>query len=112
VNTLDDEKYSYRWGGTHPWEGLDYAFALNDTDTLYFLSDGEPSINRNGGRWRATDFNATVKHYSNLNKTRSTELKVNTISLGLQSNWMESLSSNTAGNYLQIDKDYLTASKN
>ena len=112
VNTLDDEQYSYRWGGTHPWEGLDYAFGLDDTDTLYFLSDGEPSINRNGGRWRTSDFNATVQHYSNLNKTRSTELKVNTISLGLQSNWMESLSSNTAGNYLQIDKNYLTASKN
>ena len=112
VNTLDDEKYSYRWGGTHPWEGLDYAFALDDTDTLYFLSDGEPSINRNGGRWRTSDFDGTVQHYSNLNKTRSIELKVNTISLGLQSNWMESLSSNTAGNYLQIDKDYLTASNN
>ena len=33
VNTLDDEQYSYRWGGTHPWEGLDYAFGLDDTDS-------------------------------------------------------------------------------
>ena len=112
VNTLDDERYSYRWGGTHPWEGLDYAFGLNDTDTLYFLSDGEPTINRNGGRWNTSDFQTTVSHYSDKNKTRPTELKVNTISLGLQSSWMESLSTNTAGNYLQIDKDYLTASNN
>ena len=46
VNTLDDG-YAYRWGGTQPWEGLDEAFADAETDTLYFLSDGEPNNNRN-----------------------------------------------------------------
>ena len=112
VNTLDDEELSYRWGGTQPWEGLNHAFNLDQTDTLYFLSDGEPSINRHGGRWNNSDEDDTIDYYSKLNSNRSTSLKVNTISLGLQSTWMESLSTKTSGNYLQIDKDYISAQSN
>ncbi len=109
VNTLDNEEEVYRWGGTNPWDGLDKVFELSGTDTLYFLSDGEPSSNRVGGRWQARDFASTVDYYSNLNNSRATALKVNTISLGLESEWMESLSTRTTGNYLQIDKDYIAA---
>ena len=112
VNTLDDEELSYRWGGTQPWKGLNHAFNLDQTDTLYFLSDGEPSINRHGGRWNNSDEDDTISYYSKLNSNRSTSLKVNTISLGLQSTWMESLSTKTSGNYLQIDKDYISAQNN
>ena len=109
VNTLDDG-YPYRWGGTDPWEGLDEAFADDDTDTVYFLSDGEPSYDRNRGRWTTADHASTSGHYAGLNNNREIKLKVNTISLGLQSNWMQSLAGKTTGDYLHIDKKYVLSS--
>ena len=106
VNTLDDG-YAYRWGGTDPWVGLDEAFADNNTDTLYFLSDGEPNYDRTRGRWTTADHTSTASHYSALNNGRGTALKVNTIALGLQSNWMQTLAGKTTGDYLHIDKKYV-----
>ena len=111
INTLDDG-LAYRWGGTAPWDGLDEAFADNDTDTLYFLSDGEPNYDRNRGRWTTADHTTAPDYYSELNKKRNTELKVNTIALGLKSNWMQNLADKTSGDYLHIDKKYvMSASK-
>ena len=109
VNTLDDG-YATRWGGTQPWEGLDEAFADAETDTLYFLSDGEPNNNRNGIRWKSTDQVSTPDYYAKLNDGRELGLKVNTIALGSKSNWMESLSERTTGDYLFIDKKYVISS--
>ena len=103
VNTLDDGRAD-RWGGTRPWEGLDEAFADDETDTLYFLSDGEPEQDRNGGSWNALDQRSTPNHYANLNKRREISLKVNTIALGNKSKWMKKLSKNTTGDYLFINK--------
>ena len=108
VNSLDNSRPN-KWGGTYPWEGLDASFKDNETDTLYFLSDGEPSRDRMGGSWRANDHDPTVTHYSNLNNKREQVLKTNTIALGLESPWMEKLSTKTKGDHLQIDKDYVTA---
>ena len=111
VNTLDDG-YPYRWGGTAPWEGLDEAFADHNTDTLYFLSDGEPNYDRNRGRWTTADHDTTANYYSGLNNNREIGLKVNSTALGLQSNWMQSLAGKTTGDYLHIDKKYvMSASK-
>ena len=62
-----------------------------------------------GGRWQANDHDPTVTHYSNLNNEREQVLKTNTIALGLESPWMEKLSTKTKGDHLQIDKDYVTA---
>ncbi|QNI57606.1 von Willebrand factor A-like domain-containing protein [Synechococcus sp. BIOS-U3-1] len=109
VNTLDDG-YAYRWGGTDPWEGLNEAFADNNTDTLYFLSDGEPNYDRNRGRWTTADHSSTSGHYAGLNNNREISLKVNTVALGLQSNWMQSLAGKTTGDYLYIDKKYVLSS--
>jgi len=109
VNTLDDG-YAYRWGGTQPWEGLDEAFADGETDTLYFLSDGEPNNNRNGGRWNSSDHTSTPSHYVNLNSNREISLKVNTIALGSKSDWMQTLASRTTGDYLFIDKNFVMSS--
>ena len=109
VNTLDDG-YAYRWGGTDPWEGLDEAFADSNTDTLYFLSDGEPNYDRNRGRWTTADHASTSGHYAGLNNNRKISLKVNTVALGLQSNWMQSLAGKTTGDYLYIDKKYVLSS--
>ncbi len=108
VNSLDDSRPT-KWGGTYPWEGLDASFKDNETDTLYFLSDGEPSADRMGGSWQANDHDPTVTHYSNLNNEREQVLKTNTTALGLESPWMEKLSTQTKGDHLQIDKDYVTA---
>jgi len=112
VNSLDDEKRPSRWGKTKPWEGLDFAFSLENNDTLYFLSDGIPSQNQDGDRWSDENYDTTIQHYSNLNSNRTKPLKVNTISVQLHSDWMEDLSSNTSGNYLQIDDDSVAASAN
>ncbi len=111
VNTLDDG-HAFRWGGTDPWGGLDEAFADNKPDTLYFLSDGEPNYDRTRGRWTTADHTSTSGYYADLNNNRETALKVNTIALGLQSNWMQTLAGKTTGDYLYIDKKYvLSASK-
>ena len=109
MNTLDDG-YAYRWGGTQPWEGLDEAFADGETDTLYFLSDGEPNNNRNGGRWNTSDHTSTPNYYVNLNSNRDISLKVNTIALGSKSDWMQTLASRTTGDYLFIDKKFVMSS--
>ena len=106
VNTFDDGP-PYYWGGTAPWEGLEESFADKNTDTLYFLSDGEPNYDRNRGRWSAEDHAPTVRYYSSLNNKREVGLKANTTSLGLQSNWMQSLAEKTTGDYLHIDKKYV-----
>ncbi len=102
VNSLDNDPPS-EWGGTYPWEGLDASFEDDETDTLYFLSDGQPNKDRIGSSWEADDHDPTVNHYSNLNNTREQVLKINTIALGLESPWMEELSTNTNGDHLQID---------
>lgn len=109
INTLDDG-YAYQWGGTQPWEGLDEAFADGETDTLYFLSDGEPNNNRNGGSWNTSDHTSTPNYYVNLNSNRNISLKVNTIALGSKSDWMQLLASRTTGDYLFIDKKFVMSS--
>ena len=106
VNTFDDGKVT-SWGSTQPWSGLEEAFNDLETDTLYFLSDGEPNNNRNGGTWKSSDHSSSANYYINLNHNRSKPLKVNTIALGLKSSWMESLAANTGGDYIFIDKKYL-----
>lgn len=109
VNTLDDG-YAYRWGGTQPWDGLDEAFADNETDTLYFLSDGEPNRDRNGGRWSTADHTSTPAYYVDVNSNRKISLKVNTIALGSKSDWMQTLANRTTGDYLFIDKKFVLSS--
>ena len=108
VQSLDNAQPT-KWGGTYPWQGLDAAFEDNETDTLYFLSDGEPNKDRLGGNWGSNDYEPTANHYSNFNNTRTRALKTNTISLGLESPWMEKLSTQTTGDHLKVDKAYVTS---
>ena len=88
---------------------MDEAFSDESADTLYFLSDGEPNHDRNGGRWTASDQRSIPEYYADLNSRRDVSLQVNTIALGLRSSWMQSLASRTTGDYLQIDKTYVTS---
>ena len=106
VNTLDDGSPE-KWGGTQPWEGLDEAFSDQKTNTLYFLSDGQPNNNRNGGNWSLSDNASTSAYYVSLNSDRETNLKVNTITLGIESEWMQKLASHTTGEHLFIDKEHV-----
>ena len=106
VNTLDDS-YPGDWGGTKPWTAIQAAFNDQEVDTLYLLSDGQPNNDRWGGSWSSKDYNKTAEYYAAQNNYRDIELKVNTISLGLSSPWMEILSELTSGNYNQIDQQSL-----
>ena len=112
VNQLDNNRVTH-WGGTDPWKAIEKAFDDSETDTLYFMSDGKPSIDRVGGKWSNEDHQSTAEYYSNKNKNRTYNgnerpLIVNSTSLGLESPWLEELSERTQGYYNQIDKDSLT----
>ena len=106
VNTLDDGNPT-KWGGTQPWEGLDEAFADEKTNTLYFLSDGQPNTNRNGGNWTSSDNSRAASYYIDLNNGRETTLKVNTVTLGIKSKWMKKLANQTTGEHLFINKKHV-----
>ena len=107
INSLDDGNVLH-WGATYPWDGLDESLADKEADTLYFLTDGEPSSSRRGGRWTSQDRQQTVDHYSTLNRKRDRKLAINSTAFGLSSEWMQNLSSQNDGAYLMINKDYVT----
>ena len=107
VNSLNDGTVT-RWGGTIPWDGLDAALKDPETETLYFLSDGEPNTNHQGREWANDRFISTVDHYISKNNQRSKKITINTTALGIKSNWMEDLANRSTGDYLMIDKTYST----
>ena len=95
------------WGGTMPWKTLDAAFNDNLTDTIYFLSDGNPNKDQNNGTWRSNDYEEVAEYYENLNAERVNKgekpIKLNSTSVGLDSEWMQILSSRTSGEYIKVD---------
>lgn len=105
VNSLDDNQNPGKWGGTNPWEGLEFAFNLGDIDTLYFLSDGLPNYNHEGMSWSGSNEDDAVQYYVDMNSDRDAPLKVNTVSIDLQTNWMQSLSGGTDGSYLHVSNE-------
>ena len=109
INSLNNGNVR-RWGRTEPWKGLDKAFADNHSDTLYFLSDGEPTTSRNGRRWGKKDYLKTVSYYTRLNQKRDQKISINTTALGINSKWMNDLSDQNSGSHLMIDKDYISTS--
>ena len=116
VNTLDDGEVTI-WGGTDPWEVLSSSFDDSETDTLYFLTDGEPNKDPQGGKWKKNDYTKTAELYASKNEGRSHEgrnqpLVVNTTSIGLQSDWLAQLSALTNGSYNQVDQESVERSNN
>ena len=95
------------WGGTMPWDTLDDAFRDNLTDTIYFLSDGKPNKDRSGYQWSSDDYDSIAEHYAALNVARvnagDKSIKLNSTSVGLDSEWMQILSSKTSGEYIKVD---------
>ena len=106
INSLSasDPKY---WGGTMPWNTLDNAFNDRFTDTIYFLSDGKPNKDRDGYTWSSNDYDSVADYYAALNAARvragHKSIKLNSTSVGLDSEWMQILSSQTSGEYIKVD---------
>ena len=90
-----------------PWNPLDDAFNDELTDTVYFLSDGKPNKDRNSGSWNSSDYDKVADHYAALNAARIIDgnkaIKINATSVGLDSEWMQLLSSRTSGEYIKVD---------
>ena len=90
-----------------PWDTLDAAFSDRLTDTIYFLSDGKPNKDRDGFTWSSNDYGSVADHYAALNASRISDgdksIKLNTTSVGLNSEWMQLLSSKTSGEYIRVD---------
>ena len=90
-----------------PWESLDDAFSDSHTDTIYFLSDGKPNKDHNGYTWSSNDYDSVANHYAELNAARVSagekSIKLNSTSVGLDSEWMQILSSKTSGEYIKVD---------
>lgn len=110
VISLDDVENVGNWGGTIPWPALQRAFADQEADTVYLLSDGEPnSFNGNGLPSNIYGQDAVVNHFTQLNAKRAEDDKpkliVNTIALGLTSNWMREFSEQNNGKYMQYDSE-------
>jgi len=95
------------WGGTMPWRSLDQAYADGITDTVYFLSDGKPNKDQNSNNWTSSDYETVADYYAGLNATRVTNgnrsIKINSTSVGLDSEWMQLLSSKTSGEYIKVE---------
>lgn len=103
VYSLDDDSPT-SWGGTNPWSAIKDAFNDPETDALYFLSDGQPNRDRNGGYWSSSDEEPTANYYSGLNQNRDIVLKVHSTALGLESEWMRKLSDLTGGAYNEVNR--------
>ena len=113
VNTLDDINDVGRWGGTIPWPGLNRAFNDNQADTVYFLSDGKPNSFRDGSfKSNVNTGSEVVDHYITENAARISKnlpsLKIHTIALGIKSDWMNDIATQTNGNYMQYDREALS----
>jgi hypothetical protein len=89
VNDLESK------GGTFPWNALDAAFANEDAKAIYFMTDGKPDWNKQLPR-------TAVDKYINKNNKRTNRLTVNTISVGLISEWLEWMSDDSGGIYKMV----------
>ena len=117
VISLDDVENVGNWGGTIPWPALKRAFADEQADTVYFLSDGIPnSFKNNGLPSNVSGPDEVVNYFSYLNTQRDEnnqpKLIVNTIALGLTSDWMKEFSEQNNGRYMQYDSESLSEVEN
>jgi hypothetical protein len=102
VNSLSNGKVT-SWGGTRPWFALDKAFSNADANTVFFMTDGDPNYDRNGGSWSSYDYQPTANAYMAMNEERDPSLSVNTVSVGQGSPWLELLSNGASGTYKVIN---------
>lgn len=105
VNSLSTGDVT-RWGGTIPWNALDKGFANSSAKTIYFMTDGDPNYDRNGGGWTTADMLSTANTYLGMNNARSVRLIVNTVSIGQDSAWLKLISDGASGAYKLVNQAY------
>jgi len=106
VNSLSSGDVT-RWGGTKPWDSLDKAVLDPESKAIYFMTDGDPNNDRNGGSWTTGDFQPTATYYLGKNNARTVKLAINTISVGQDSPWLQLISSGSTGTYKKVDQAYV-----
>ena len=107
VNSLSGGDVT-RWGGTSPWSTLDRAFTNTGIKSIYFMTDGDPNNDRNGGSWSSLDFQPTANTYLGMNTSRAIKLIVNTVSIGQDSPWLKLISDGASGTYKVVNQAYTT----
>lgn len=105
INSLSNGDVT-RWGGTSPWSTLDKAMGISGAKSLYFMTDGDPNNDRNGGSWSTADYQPTANTYLNMNNSRTTRLTVNTVSIGQDSIWLKLISDGAGGIYKIVNQAY------
>jgi Mg-chelatase subunit ChlD len=81
-------------GGTNIFDALEQAFADPGIDTIYLLTDGQPSA----GRLRTTeDITEEVRRW---NRTR--QIVIHGISIGLDSELLKRLAAENGGSYKYV----------
>jgi Mg-chelatase subunit ChlD len=80
-------------GQTNIFDALEFAFAHKDADTIYLLSDGDPT---NG---RVIDPDDILREVRKINRLR--QIVIHTISFG-SSRFMRGLATENGGQYVEI----------
>jgi len=81
-------------GGTNTYGGLIEAFEDERVDTIYLLSDGEPSV---GEYVRPDDIRERIRLLNGVRK-----VQVHCISIGRKSEFMRALAGDTGGRYIEV----------
>jgi hypothetical protein len=105
VNSLSSGDVS-RWGGTSPWSTLDKAMGMTSAKSLYFMTDGDPNNDRNGGSWSTADFQPSASTYLSMNNSRTSRITINTVSIGQDSDWLKLISDGASGIYKMVNQAY------
>ena len=91
---LEDIQAVKQRGGTNLYDGLEFAYDDPEIDTIYLLTDGQPS----GGRF--TDPAEIVEQVRLMNRTR--QIVIHCISIGQRSTLLQDLAALTGGTYKEV----------
>jgi hypothetical protein len=91
---LEDIEAVKQTGGTNLFDGVEFAFDDPEIDTIYLLTDGQPS----GGRF--VDAAEIVEEVRLMNRTR--QIVIHCISIGQRSALLQDLAALTGGTYKEV----------
>ena len=91
---IEDIEAVKHTGGTNLYDGLEFAFDDPEIDTIYLLTDGQPS----GGRF--TDVADIVEQVRLMNRSR--QIVIHCISIGQRSTLLQDLAALTGGTYKEV----------
>lgn len=92
------------WGATsNPWSPMRTAVLSSTVDTIYVVVGDLPNSDCYGNDWSSTVFESTCRNsITNLNSNRAQKVSIHSLSIGLDSNWLRTLSINNYGTYLRL----------